>query len=118
MQMLAHGIQQNRQFRPGTIAPQQALLRCRIEDRSPMRMYSPDELDLMAEAYNRLAHRLPYEVASTETTMRLVEEIAAGVSDGVRDAAASPAQHSIAPASRPTRPRNSNTPSQSPCRPF
>ena len=53
-----------------------------------MRMYSPDELDLMAEAYNRLAHRLPYEVASTETTMRLVEEIAAGVSDGVRDAAA------------------------------
>jgi hypothetical protein len=41
----------------------------------------------MADAYNRVAHRLPHEVASTETTMRLVEEIAAGVAQGVRDAA-------------------------------
>jgi hypothetical protein len=51
-----------------------------------MRIYSQQELDLMAEAYNRLAHRLPYEVASTESTMRLVE-IAAGMTSGVRDAA-------------------------------
>jgi hypothetical protein len=52
-----------------------------------MRIFSSEELDLMAEAYNRVAHRLPHEVASTETTMRLVEEIAAGVAQGVRDAA-------------------------------
>jgi hypothetical protein len=53
-----------------------------------MRTFSAEELDLMADAYNRIAHRLPYEVSSTETTMRLVEEIAAGVAQGVRDAAA------------------------------
>jgi hypothetical protein len=54
----------------------------------PMTDYSSEELDLMAEAYNRLAHRLPPEGASTETTMRLVEAIGAGVAKGVRDAAA------------------------------
>jgi hypothetical protein len=52
-----------------------------------MRIFSPEELDLMADAYSRVSHRLPYEVASAETTMRLVEEIAAGVAQGVRDAA-------------------------------
>lgn len=53
-----------------------------------MRTYSDEELDLMAEAYNRLAHRLPHEVASAETTLRLVDEIGAGIANGVRDAAA------------------------------
>ena len=42
----------------------------------------------MADAYNRVALRLPNEATSTETTMRLVDEIAAGVARGVRDAAA------------------------------
>ena len=65
-----------------------------------MRIYSQEELDLMADAYNRLAHRLPYEVASTETTMRLVEEIAAGVANGVRDAATL-ARHALTRASSP-----------------
>ena len=53
-----------------------------------MRIFSSEELDLMADAYNRIALRLPNEIASTETTMQLVDEIAAGVAQGVRDAAA------------------------------
>lgn len=63
---------------------QQALLRRRIESRSTMREYSPEELDVMAEAYNRLADRVP-QISSPEITLRLLEEIALGVANGERD---------------------------------
>jgi hypothetical protein len=52
----------------------------------PMRMYSPEELDVMAEAYVRVLDLIPAEKSSTtEITLRLVQEIAAGVANGVRD---------------------------------
>ena len=41
----------------------------------------------MAEAYDRLADRVP-QMSSPEITLRLVEEIALGVASGVRDEAA------------------------------
>ncbi len=50
-----------------------------------MRMYSPEELDVMAEAYTRVLDQIPAEKSSTEITLRLVKEIAAGVVNGVRD---------------------------------
>jgi len=50
-----------------------------------MRMYSPEELDVMAEAYVRALEQLPRALSSTEITQRLVEEIGNGVADGLRD---------------------------------
>ena len=50
-----------------------------------MRIYSPEELDVMAEAYVRARDQLPSRLPSTETTLRLVEEIGAGVVSGMRD---------------------------------
>jgi hypothetical protein len=50
-----------------------------------MRMYSPDELDVMAEAYDRALQKAPRDISSTEITLRLVQEIAWGVANGVRD---------------------------------
>src|SRR5665213_2067749 len=63
--------------------------RCRAPDwsRSTMRDYSPEELDVMAEAYDRLADRVP-QISSPEITLRLVEEIALAVASGERDEAA------------------------------
>ena len=52
-----------------------------------MRDYSPEELDVMAEAYDRLADRVP-QISSPEITLRLVEEIALAVASGERDEAA------------------------------
>lgn len=49
-----------------------------------MRDYSPEELDVMAEAYNRVLDRVPGAMSS-DVTLKLVEEIAAGVANGVRD---------------------------------
>jgi hypothetical protein len=40
-----------------------------------MRMYSPEELDVMAEAYLRALEKTPHEISSPEITLRLVEEI-------------------------------------------
>ncbi len=50
-----------------------------------MRMYSPEELDVMAEAYTRVRDRVPREMASTELTQQLVQEIAWAVANGIRD---------------------------------
>ena len=50
-----------------------------------MRVYSPEQLDVMAEAYLRALEKVPHEISSTEVTLRLVEEIGAGVVSGVRD---------------------------------
>ena len=50
-----------------------------------MRMYSPQELDVMAEAYERALEKAPREISSTATTQRLVQEIAWGVVNGLRD---------------------------------
>jgi hypothetical protein len=50
----------------------------------PMRMYSPEELDVMAEAYNRALEKVPHDI-STSITQRLVQEIAWAVANGVRD---------------------------------
>ena len=50
-----------------------------------MRMYSPEELDVMAEAYNRALEKVPREISSIEVTQRLVQEIAWAVANGVRD---------------------------------
>jgi hypothetical protein len=49
-----------------------------------MRTYSPEELDVMAEAYDRLISRVP-AIASPDVTLRLVEEIGLGVASGLRD---------------------------------
>ena len=50
-----------------------------------MRMYSPEELDVMAEAYNRALEKASQDISSTEDTQRLVQEIAWAVANGVRD---------------------------------
>ncbi len=50
-----------------------------------MRMYSPEELDVMAEAYNRVRDRVPGQLSSVEITQRLVQEIAWAVANGIRD---------------------------------
>jgi hypothetical protein len=49
-----------------------------------MRIYSSEELDLMAEAYNRLHSRVE-AISSPDISLRLVEEIALGVASGERD---------------------------------
>ena len=41
-----------------------------------MRMYSPEELDVMAEAYDRALEKAPQDISSTADTQRLVQEIA------------------------------------------
>jgi hypothetical protein len=65
---------------------QQALLRRHIDNKvPPMRMYSPQELDVMAEAYERALEKAPREICSIATTQRLVQEIAWGVVNGLRD---------------------------------
>jgi hypothetical protein len=77
----------------GTFAVQQTLFRRRMEPDSrtdlTMRMYSPEELDVMAEAYDRALEKAPdkapHDISSTEATRRLVQEIAWGVVNGVRD---------------------------------
>ena len=50
-----------------------------------MRMYSPDQLDVMAEAYLKALDKLPVAHPTIELTQRLVEEIGAAVADGMRD---------------------------------
>ncbi len=50
-----------------------------------MQMYSPDELDVMAEAYIRALDKMPGETSSIEVTQRLVQEIGWAVANGVRD---------------------------------
>jgi len=50
-----------------------------------MRMFSPEELDVMAEAYIRALDRLPVESPTTELTRRLVEQIGEALADGIRD---------------------------------
>ena len=50
-----------------------------------MRMYSPEELDVMAEAYDRALDKAPRGIASTSTTQQLVQEIAWAVANGLRD---------------------------------
>ena len=50
-----------------------------------MQMYSPEELDVMAEAYARAVDKAPGEISSTEMTLQLVQEIARAVANGVRD---------------------------------
>ena len=53
--------------------------------RLAMRMYSSEELDVMAEAYLKALAKLPVESPTIELTQRLVEEIGAAVADGIRD---------------------------------
>jgi hypothetical protein len=48
-------------------------------------MYSPEELDVMAEAYVRALEKAPRGLSSIEDTQRLVQEIAWAVVNGVRD---------------------------------
>lgn len=55
------------------------------QGRLEMRMYSPDELDVMAEAYLRALAKLPVESPTIELTQRLVEEIGMAVANGIRD---------------------------------
>ncbi len=50
-----------------------------------MQMYSPDELDLMAEVYIRALDKVPRELSSIEVTQRLVQEIGWAVANGLRD---------------------------------
>jgi hypothetical protein len=50
-----------------------------------MRMYSPEELDVMAEAYIRALEHVPREISSIEITQKLVKEIGNGIAKGVRD---------------------------------
>jgi phosphosulfolactate synthase (CoM biosynthesis protein A) len=52
---------------------------------SIMRMYSAEELDVMAEAYLKALDKLPVESPTTALTQRLVQEIGAGVASGIRD---------------------------------
>jgi len=49
-----------------------------------MRIYSSEELDVMAEAYSRLLSRVD-SISSPDISLRLVEEIALGVASGERD---------------------------------
>jgi hypothetical protein len=50
-----------------------------------MRMYSPDELDVMAEAYLKALDKLPVEQPTVELTQRLVREIGEAIASGIRD---------------------------------
>jgi hypothetical protein len=49
-----------------------------------MRIFSPEELDVMAEAYSCLLDRVP-TISTPDISLRLVEEIALGVANGERD---------------------------------
>jgi hypothetical protein len=55
------------------------------ESSSHMQMYSPEELDVMAEAYLRAVEQLPRALLSAAVTQRLVQEIAWAVANGARD---------------------------------
>jgi len=48
-------------------------------------MYSPEELDVMAEAYIRALDKVPREMSSIDVTQRLVQEIGWAVANGERD---------------------------------
>ena len=50
-----------------------------------MRIFSPDELDVMAEAYLKALDKLPVESPTIELTQRLVEEIGTALAGGIRD---------------------------------
>jgi hypothetical protein len=64
---------------------QQALLRAGLHGSElRMRIYSSEELDLMAEAYNRLHSRVE-SISSPDISLRLVEEIGHGIANGERD---------------------------------
>ena len=52
---------------------------------SEMRMYSADELDVMAEAYFKALDKLPVASPTTALTQRLVKEIGTGVASGIVD---------------------------------
>jgi hypothetical protein len=56
-----------------------------MEPGSDMRMYSADELDVMAEAYLKALDLLPVASPTTALTQRLVKEIGAAVARGIRD---------------------------------
>jgi hypothetical protein len=49
-----------------------------------MRMYSPEELDVMAEAFDRALEKFPHGISSDAVT-RMVQEIGWAVANGVRD---------------------------------
>jgi hypothetical protein len=53
--------------------------------RKTMRIYSEEELDVMAEAYIRALEKMPDDISSPEVTQKLVEEIGMGVASGIRD---------------------------------
>jgi hypothetical protein len=53
--------------------------------RLAMRMYSPEELDVMAEAYLKALEKLPVASPTIELTQRLVAEIGAAVAGGILD---------------------------------
>jgi hypothetical protein len=50
-----------------------------------MRMYSPEELDVMAEAFDRALEKAHTGISSTAVTQRLVQEIGWAVANGIRD---------------------------------
>jgi hypothetical protein len=50
-----------------------------------MRIYSPAELDVMAEAYLKALDKLPVTRPTIELTQRLVKEIGAAISNGICD---------------------------------
>ena len=50
-----------------------------------MRMYSPEELDVMAEAFDRALEKAHIEISSNGVTQRLVQEIGWAVANGIRD---------------------------------
>jgi len=56
-----------------------------MEAGSDMRIYSADELDVMADAYLKALELLPVASPTTALTQRLVKEIGAAVASGVRD---------------------------------
>ena len=74
---------------PGwNVAVQHALLDADTDgkkQRPAMRMYSPEELDVMAEAFDRALEKAPNEICSTAVTQRLVQEIGWAVANGIRD---------------------------------
>jgi hypothetical protein len=50
-----------------------------------MQMYSPEELDVMAEAFDRALEKAHNGICSTAVTQRLVQEIGWAVANGIRD---------------------------------
>jgi hypothetical protein len=55
------------------------------QQRPAMRMYSPEELDVMAEAFDRALERIAQGIPSSAVTQRLVQEIGWAVANGIRD---------------------------------